>query len=72
MLARQHYRDVILCPLCGLPKEVCRAYDTDGNVEVTHERCHVMAAVARKQRLHQKDETVEVPESLAYSISVKT
>lgn len=71
MEGRQYYYDVILCPLCGLPKEVCRAYETDGFVSVEAERCHVTAAIARKQRANQKDETVEVPESLTYTAEIR-
>lgn len=71
MLARQHYRDTHLCSLCGMPKETCRAYETDGFVQVDWQRCHVTAAIARKQRANQKDETVEVPESLVYSAAIK-
>ena len=71
MLARDHYREATLCALCGLPKTTCRAYATDGHVQVAVERCHVTAAIVRKQRANQKDETVEVPESLAYSAVIK-
>ena len=72
MLARQHYRDANLCSLCGMPKEICRSIDTDGFVQVEAQRCHITAAIARKQRANHKDETVEVPESLVYSAAIKT
>jgi hypothetical protein len=65
MLARQHYRDVTLCHLCGMPREVCRAYDTDGMVSVTTERCHFAAAVARARRANEQAE-IDLPETLAY------
>lgn len=69
MQALKHYREVATCRLCGLPKEVCRAYDTDGRVAVTAERCHVAAALARKQRSDQRDE-LDLPESMAYDAAI--
>jgi hypothetical protein len=70
MLARGAYRRERLCPLCGMPKEVCRAMAAEGRVSVEFERCHVTAELARKQRAHQKD-GILIPESLAYTASVQ-
>jgi hypothetical protein len=71
MLARQAYRREHLCSLCGMPKEICRAMATEGKVSIDFERCHVTAELARKQRVHQKDQIL-LPESLAYTASVQT
>lgn len=71
MLARQAYRREVLCPLCGMQKEVCRSMATEGKVSIDFERCHVTAELARKQRAHQK-EGITLPESLAYAASVQT
>lgn len=70
MLALQHHRTEVTCHLCGLPKSVCRDYETDGHVLVEFERCHVSAALARKQKANA-DADMEFPESLAYSAGVK-
>jgi hypothetical protein len=71
MLARQAYRREKLCPLCGMPKEVCRAMATEGKVSIEFERCHVTAELARKQSAHRK-EGILLPESLAYQAFVQT
>lgn len=70
MQALQHYRDEVLCPLCGWPKSVCRSYEADGNIDVSYERCHVTAALGRRQKAAAQDETVEFPESFAYMAKV--
>lgn len=70
MSALEAHEADVLCPLCGIPKEICRAYDTDGNVDIEFERCHVTAALGRKQRANH-DSKMEIPESLAYSVSIK-
>lgn len=70
MLARQAYRRDALCSLCGMPKEVCRAMATEGQVSIEFERCHVTAELARKQTAHRKD-GILLPESLAYTASVQ-
>jgi hypothetical protein len=70
MLARKAYRRERLCPLCGMPKEVCRSMNTEGKVSIEFERCHVTAEMARKQTAHRKD-GISIPESLAYSASVQ-
>lgn len=70
MLALQYCRTESTCPLCGLPKAVCRSYETDGKVLVEFERCHVAAALARKQKANS-DAKMEFPESLAYTAGVR-
>jgi len=65
MLAREHYRQVDQCQVCGMPKAICRSIETDGMVAVDSERCHVSAAIARKQRADQQAE-MDLPETLAY------
>lgn len=71
MLALRYYRTEYLCHLCGLPKETCRSIDTDGNVDVTSERCHVTTALSRRQTADHKAEDVEHVGGLAYSATVK-
>lgn len=67
MLALDHWRTTTICPLCGNPKSVCRSIDIDGHVSVDVERCHVSAAIARKQKANAEAQDVEVPQSLAYT-----
>lgn len=69
--ALKDYRESLLCPLCGMPKTVCRARERDGAVSVESERCHVTAAMARRKRADQQAE-MDLPESLAYSASLKS
>lgn len=70
MQALAHHREETLCPLCGLPKTICRAKTTDGAVSVEFERCHVTAALAAKQR-EVSDSEERYPESLLYSAGLK-
>lgn len=58
-----------ICHLCGLEKAVCRAAETEGSVAVEVERCHVTAAVKRKQRAAREGE-MDLIESLAFSARV--
>lgn len=67
--ALKHYREVTTCRLCGLPKSVCRDYDTDGRVVVDSERCHVTAAILRRQRADERAE-LDLPESMSYDAHV--
>lgn len=43
------------CPLCGLPKEICRAKGMERDVSVAVERCHVATAVARERDKQESD-----------------
>lgn len=47
------------CRLCGLPKDVCRDRSIDNKVPVDIERCHVAAAVMRKQAALTQGENPE-------------
>lgn len=69
MEARAHYRAAQQCPLCGLPKTVCRAMETDGMVGVTTERCHVSTAIARARKASEQAE-MQYPEGLAYEAAL--
>lgn len=67
MKALEHYREAITCPLCGLPKSICRAPETEDQVGASSERCHVTAALLRRKKA-DTDDDMPFPESLAYSI----
>jgi hypothetical protein len=69
MLALEHHEQADLCQLCGMPKTVCRSFETDGMVSVTSERCHVAAAIARKRRADERAD-LDLPETMAYSASL--
>lgn len=69
MLALEHHKRTDLCQLCGMPKKICRAYETDGLVYATSERCHVAAAIARRRRADEQAE-IDLPETLAYTASL--
>lgn len=43
------------CHLCGLPKVICRSKDTEGQVKVDLERCHVTTAMVKTRDLAEQD-----------------
>lgn len=50
MLALARYRSDEICPLCGWPREVCQAPETEWALEVPPPtRCHVTTAMNRAQ-----------------------
>jgi len=63
------YRTDQLCGVCGLPKSVCRAPEAEDRVKVESERCHVTAAIARRQKADAED-GIAYPQSLAYNAAV--
>lgn len=46
------------CPLCGLPKSVCRDVRNQTRFQPEHERCHATAAIGRAQSVQGGDEVV--------------
>ena len=60
------YRAEHVCPLCGLPKTVCRAKENEGRFKAESERCHLSMALARRKHV-DIEAGMEHPESLAYS-----
>lgn len=60
------YRAEHLCPLCGLPKVVCRDQANESRFKADSERCHMSSALARRKRIDQEAK-LDLPESLAYS-----
>lgn len=50
MLALDTWEQDELCPLCGWPKEICHARETETMLEVpAPTRCHVTTAIKRAQ-----------------------
>lgn len=62
-------RDRETCPLCGLPKKVCRDSKNEKKFTAEAERCFATAAINRQQA---KDEEAKMPDpgSLSYSVSL--
>lgn len=55
MLALETWKSERLCPLCGQPREVCQAPETEFALEVPlPTRCHVTTAVRRAQEARAK------------------
>lgn len=69
MLALDYVRREMSCELCGLPREQCRSHAADGQVTVDVERCHVTAALHRKQRANEQD-GFDLLGSLSYRASL--
>lgn len=50
MTALAKWRDVEVCPLCGWPRDICQAAETEWALEVPlPTRCHVTTAIRRAQ-----------------------
>lgn len=50
MVALARYRTDELCPLCGWPREICQAAETEWSLDVPlPTRCHVTTAIKRAQ-----------------------
>lgn len=47
------------CPMCGLPRAICQAKETEQSVSVSYVRCHVATAISRYRRSLDDDETFD-------------
>ncbi|GAB3166599.1 hypothetical protein GCM10027059_25790 [Myceligenerans halotolerans] len=55
MLSLAAWRTEHVCPLCGMPREICQAPETEFNLEVPlPTRCHVTTAIKRAQAARAK------------------
>lgn len=51
MTALQAWREAHVCPMCGWPREICQARETENALEVPPPtRCHVVTAIKRAQK----------------------
>jgi hypothetical protein len=56
------------CPLCGLPKRVCRDIANQNRFKAEPERCHATNAIARAQDVQGGDDVTK--QSTAWSASL--
>jgi hypothetical protein len=69
MLALQSYK-ASLCPLCGLPADVCSAIESEGKFAVEGPiRCHKATALAVAAK--KMDPKHPFPEALMFSAALK-
>lgn len=71
MLALQYYRDG-LCPLCGMPAEVCQAPENEMKVKSPPPtRCHFTTAVGVRRDAQTSGQVkVNHPEALLYGAEI--
>lgn len=69
MRALDEARQALTCPLCGLPKSICRDSKNERKFTAEAERCFALAAIHRQQ---SKDEDAKMPDpgSLHYSVAL--
>lgn len=71
MRARAAWRDEHLCPLCGFPREVCQAPETEFELDdPVRTRCHVTTRMRAAQKAYSQDPTSN-PEGLLWSPQFK-
>lgn len=63
----QIVREQETCPLCGLPKAICRDKKNERKFSAEAERCFATAAINRQQGTDEK-EGMPDPGSLSYTV----
>lgn len=71
MRARAEWRDHHICPLCGFPREVCQAPETEWALEdPARVRCHITTRLRAAQSAYSKEPTGS-PEGLLWETRFK-
>jgi hypothetical protein len=72
MVALATYRRTEICPLCGWPREVCQAAETEWALDVPlPTRCHVTTAIHRAQEARSSMGGGAHDEALLWGAQVK-
>lgn len=72
MLALDAYEAEEVCPLCGWPKAVCQARETEMMLEVPlPTRCHVMTAIGRAKDARAQQGGGKHDDALSWSARLK-
>lgn len=72
MIALAEWESTEVCPMCGWPKDVCQARDTENNLTVPPPtRCHVVTAIRRAQEARPSSGTSKHDDALIWAAQVK-
>jgi len=73
MVALAAYRREEICPLCGWPREVCQAAETEWGVTVpAPTRCHITTAIRRAQEGRAGSGTGKHDDALLWGAQLKS
>lgn len=72
MLALEQYRRELLCPVCGLVKELCRDQANEKKFVAGFDRCFAATSIIREQEALGTDgSVVPQPGALAWDVNLK-
>jgi hypothetical protein len=72
MLALEQYRVELLCPVCGLTKEICRDQANERKFDAGFDRCFAATAIIREQeKVNSADAAMPQPGALAWDVDMK-
>lgn len=72
MLALGEWETSAACPMCGWPKEICQARETENLLEVPPPiRCHVTTSIKRAQTGRQASGGGKYDDALIWSARLK-
>lgn len=72
MLALAEWEATEVCPMCGWPKDVCQARESENALEVPPPtRCHVVTAIRRAQEARQSGPAAKHDDALIWGAQLK-